>query len=195
MEGAGVIHRLPPVDPDYLLVEDDPEALNAYARGLWERLRYLNSHPREKGKKNSYNIETVKAATVWLVGRFVDAKAPIPYELYRLIDALVEPKPDVRTGPPVHEENLRAYWSAIEFESRFPPDPRGRKPSSASRRTVAEHIQHLIVKEGRATAYDKAFENLKNWRDHQYYKDNVSFQRNPAAHLLTMRDRKGEKAE
>lgn len=178
--------RLPPVDPDFLIDESDPDTLNEYANGLWERLQYLKAHPKEKG---GYNIETVKAATVWLIGRFVDAKAPIPYELYRLVDALIKPKPRVRTGPQIQESSHQAYWSAIKYEAQFPPDPRGKMPSTATLSAIARHIQGMVGT-GREGNYDAALESLKkSWRKSQHYRDNVSLQRGPAAHFLAMRDR------
>ena len=48
---------LPLVDPDYLILERDPDKLRAYARGLLYQLR---------NPSRSYSLEMVKAATVWL---------------------------------------------------------------------------------------------------------------------------------
>ena len=65
---SGQVHRsretttedfyLPMVDPDFLIIERDPDKLHAFARGLLNRLRKPS---------RSYSFEMVKAATVWLV--------------------------------------------------------------------------------------------------------------------------------
>src|SRR5438874_1287857 len=53
---------LPLIDPDYLIIEHDPDKLRAYARGLLHQLR---------NPSRSYSFEMVKVATVWLVGAYV----------------------------------------------------------------------------------------------------------------------------
>ena len=50
---------LPLIDPDYLIIEHDPDKLRAYARGLLHQLR---------NPSRNYSFEMVKVATVWLVG-------------------------------------------------------------------------------------------------------------------------------
>ena len=57
---------LPLVDPDYLIIERDPDKLRAYARGLLYQLR---------NPSRSYSLEMAKAATVWLVYRREPAAA------------------------------------------------------------------------------------------------------------------------
>jgi hypothetical protein len=47
---------LPIIDPDFLIIERDPEKLHRFARGLLSRLR---------NPSRSYSVEMVKAATVW----------------------------------------------------------------------------------------------------------------------------------
>jgi len=46
---------LPIVDPDFLIMERDPDKLHRFARGLLSRLR---------NPSRSYSVEMVKAATV-----------------------------------------------------------------------------------------------------------------------------------
>ena len=55
--------QLPPVDPEFLLVERRPETLRAYARGLLWHLRQI----RAGGEARRYPITIIKAAAVWLV--------------------------------------------------------------------------------------------------------------------------------
>ena len=63
---------LPIVDPDFLIMERDPDKLHRFARGLLNRLR---------NPSRSYSVEMVKAATVWLVGAYVDAQIPLAPEM------------------------------------------------------------------------------------------------------------------
>src|SRR5437667_6317483 len=72
---------LPLVDPDYLIIERDPDKLRAYARGLLYQLR---------NPSRSYSLEMVKAATVWLVGAYVDARVPLAPEMDALIAGVVK---------------------------------------------------------------------------------------------------------
>jgi hypothetical protein len=75
---SGQVHRaretttedfyLPMVDPDFHIIERDADKLHAFARGLLNRLRKPS---------RSYSFEMVKAATVWLVGAYVDAQVPV----------------------------------------------------------------------------------------------------------------------
>ena len=67
---------LPLIDPDYLIIEHDPDKLRAYARGLLHQLR---------NPSRSYSFEMVKVATVWLVGAYVDARVPLAPEMDALI--------------------------------------------------------------------------------------------------------------
>ncbi len=73
--------KLPLVDPDYLIQESDPDKLRAYARGLLLQLR---------NPSRSYSREMVKAATVWLVGAYVDARLPLAPEMAALIAGVQE---------------------------------------------------------------------------------------------------------
>ena len=73
--------KLPLVDPDYLIQESDPDKLRAYARGLLLQLR---------NPSRNYSREMVKAATVWLVGAYVDARLPLAPEMAALIAGVVK---------------------------------------------------------------------------------------------------------
>ena len=72
---------LPLIDPDYLIIEHDPDKLRAYARGLLHQLR---------NPSRSYSFEMVKVATVWLVGAYVDARVPLAPEMNGLIAGVVK---------------------------------------------------------------------------------------------------------
>jgi hypothetical protein len=69
------------VDPDFLIIERDSDKLDAFARGLLNRLRRPS---------RSYSFEMVKAATVWLVGAYVDARVPLAPEMSELIAGVVK---------------------------------------------------------------------------------------------------------
>jgi hypothetical protein len=107
--------QLPPVDPDFLLVEQRPEALHAYARGLLQHLRQI----RAGGKAKGYPIATIKAAAVWLIDSYAEAGiAPAP-EAALLVREIVRPNRDASTLP-VRRSSEAAYLAAIEFEARLP---------------------------------------------------------------------------
>ena len=111
--------QLPRVDRDALVVEDDPKVLNAYAHGLWQQWQALNGVLPGREPVKGYPKTTVKAAVVWLMGAYVDAEAPIPYELSRLVRAIIKPKKDSSTSP-VRATSEKAYWAAIRFEATHP---------------------------------------------------------------------------
>ena len=95
---------LPLVDPDYLIIERDPDRLRAYARGLLCQLR---------NPSRSYSLEMVKAATVWLVGAYVDARVPLAPEMNGLIAGVVKWNRRASSFRKVQEKNEDAYWAAI----------------------------------------------------------------------------------
>jgi hypothetical protein len=107
---SGQVHRaretttedfyLPMVDPDFLIIERGPDKLHAFARGLLSRLRKPS---------RSYPFETVKAATVWLVGAYVDAQVPLAPEMSELIAGVVKWKRRAST--------FRKVQEAIELRS------------------------------------------------------------------------------
>src|SRR4051812_11140831 len=112
--------HLPPVDPDFLIVEHRPERLHAYAHGLLKRLREIRAHKGARG----YPITTIKAAAAWLIESYAEAGTAPSIEAGQLISEIVRPNPDVSTLP-VRRSSEEAYRAAIEFEARHPPDPTG----------------------------------------------------------------------
>jgi hypothetical protein len=122
------------VDPDFLIEESDPRKLRMFARGLLNRLRKPS---------RSYPFETVKAATVWLIGAYVDAQVPLAPEIYPLIAGVVKWNRRASTFRKVQEINEPAYWAAVRFEASEPADPKGNAPSAASLYSVAKHVLGL----------------------------------------------------
>lgn len=175
--------RLPPVDPDYLIDERDPEKLDGYARGLWEHLQNV----RAGASANGYPIATIKAATVWLLERYIDANEPPPYELGRLVSELIKPNPRQSTSP-VQARSEAAYWTAIKYEAAQQPDPKGELPSKASNYAIAKHVRESLAS---LQKQDSVEATIRGWRQTPHYRDQVSLQRDPAAHFRAMRDRIG----
>ncbi|MGB3500181.1 MAG: hypothetical protein WBA44_01040 [Mesorhizobium sp.] len=173
--------RLPPVFRDYLLKEkknakeldewvtapwavpDDKNELNSYARGLWEQWQALER--RDGSAKKNYPKETIKAAVVLLTDALVDAAAPVPYELSRLIRAIIKPKSHASTSP-VQAGSEKAYWAAIQFEA-------------TGRRSLYSVAMHLLANglfpQGRS---QKAVEGtIRGWRKLDHYQANVRLYR------------------
>ena len=113
----------PIFDPDFLIIERDPEKLHAYARGLLHCLR---------NPSRSYSFEKVKAATVWLVGAYVGARVPLASEMHALIAGVVKWNRQASALRKVQKKNEPAYWAAIRFEAAHPRDPNGKAPSAAT---------------------------------------------------------------
>ena len=108
--------QLPPVDPDFRFDEHRPEALHAYARGLLQHLRQI----RAGGKAKGYPIATIKAAAVWLIDSYAEARiAPAP-EAALLVREIVRPNRDASTLP-VRRSSEAAYLAAIEFAAPHAP--------------------------------------------------------------------------
>lgn len=138
--------QLPPVDPDFLLVEHRPEALHACARGLLQHLRQI----RAGGKAKGYPIATIKAAAVWLIDSYAEAGiAPAP-EAALLVREIVRPNRDASTLP-VRRSSEAAYLAAIEFEARHRPDPAGKEPSVAKRYAVAKYVPGFAEEQERVS--------------------------------------------
>ena len=183
----------PMVDPDYLIIERDPQKLHAYARALLNRL--LHPSPR-------YPLEMVKAAAVWLVGAYIDARVSLVQEMYSLIFGIVERNPKASTFRMVQEKNEDAYWAAIRFESVRPTDPTGKAPSTATLYAVAKHVLHGVgfpqqgmrkskIKDSERApdaAQKSAEATIRGWRKSDHYRRNVRFQRDSAAGLREMPD-------
>jgi|SRR5450759_1951003 hypothetical protein len=184
---------LPMVDPDFLIIERDPDKLHAFARGLLNRLR----KPSRR-----YPFETVKAATVWLVGAYVDAQVPLAPEMSELIAGAVKWKRRASTFRKVQETNEEAYWAAIRFEASKPADPKGKAPSTASLYSVAKHVLELegagfpqqgtriprnIESEPDPNTDQKSAEaTIRGWRKIDHYRQNVRLQRDSVGYFKTI---------
>ena len=81
--------QLPLVDPDFRFVERRPEMLHAYARGLLRHLRAI----RADGKAEGYPIATIKAAVVWLIESYAEARVPPASAAALLVSEIVRPHP------------------------------------------------------------------------------------------------------
>jgi len=176
---------LPIVDPDFLIMERDPDKLHRFARGLLSRLR---------NPSRSYSVEMVKAATVWLVGAYVDAQIPLAPEMSALIAGVVKWERRASTFRKVQAINEEGYWAAIRFEASKPPDPKGKAPSAASLYSVAKHVLELkeagfplqgtripknIDDEPDPNIPQKSAEaTIRGWRKIEHYRQNVRLQRN-----------------
>ena len=182
---------LPLVDPDYLIIERDPDRLRAYARGLLHQLR---------NPSRSYSLEMVKAATVWLVGAYIDARVPLAPEMCGLIDGVVKSNPRASSFRKVQEKNEDAYWAAIRFEARHPADPNGKAPSAATLYAVAKHVREGVGFPQQGTrrprnkdsgltsnaAQKSAEATVRGWRESDHYRQNVLFRRDPGAYFRQM---------
>ena len=135
---------LPPVDPDFMIVQRDPVTLRAYARGLLHQVR---------NPSREYSFDLVTAATVQLVRAYVDARLPLPPEMTVLIASVVKCKKRASTFRKVQEKNEKAYWAAIRFEASQPADRDGKAPSAATRYAVAKYV---LKEGGWASAAGKA---------------------------------------
>jgi hypothetical protein len=169
------------VDPDYLIVERDPEVLHAYARRLLHLLR----------NRRSYSFEMVKAATVWLIGAYVDARVPLAPEVYGLIAGVVKWNPRANAFRQVQEKNENAYRAAIRFEASRPADPTGKAPSAATLYAVAKYVREGVgfpqqgtrrskIKDSEPApnaAQKSAEATIRGWRKLQHYRQNVLLQR------------------
>jgi hypothetical protein len=178
---------LPMVDPDFLIIERDPDKLHAFARGLLSRLRKPS---------RSYPFETVKAATVWLVGAYVDAQVPLAPEMSELISGVVKWKRRASTSRKVQEINEDA---AIRFEASKPADPKRKAPSAASLYSVAKHVLELegagFPQQGtrRRRIKDEvpdarwpqksAEATIRGWRTIDHYRQNVRLQRDSVGYF------------
>ena len=162
--------RLPLVDPDFRLVERRPEMLHAYARGLLQHVRAI----RAGGKAEGYPIVTIKAAMVWLIESYAEARVPPLSEAALLVSEIVRPHRDASTLP-VRRSSEEAYWAAIKFEAGQRPDPTGKEPSVAKRYAVAKHVLGLLKnKNGSQKAAEST---IRGWRKLLHYRDNVRLQR------------------
>jgi hypothetical protein len=99
---------LPAIDGDYFIIERDPHKLRGYARGLLHQLR---------NPSRDYSLEMVKAATVWLVRAYINARVPLIPEMYGLIAGMEEWNRGTSSFRKVQAKNETAYWAAIRFEA------------------------------------------------------------------------------
>lgn len=162
--------QLPLVDPEFKLVERRPEKLHAYARGLLQHLRSI----RAGGKAQGYPIATIEAAVAWLIEAYAEAHVAPAAEAALLVSEIVRPNRDASTLP-VRRSSEAAYWAAIEFEARQPPDPTGKEPSAAKRYSVAKYVLGLLKNKN---ASQKTAEGIvRGWRKLPHYRANVALQR------------------
>src|SRR5262245_15853113 len=162
--------HLPPVDPDFLIVEHRPERLHAYAHGLLQQLREIRAREHASG----YPINTIKAAATWLIQAYAEAGTAPCQEAALLIREIVRPNPDASTLP-VRRSSEAAYRAAIEFEGRHPPDPTGKAPSNATIYAVAKHVLGLL--QNRNSSQKTSEGIVRNWRKQSHNRTNVLFQR------------------
>jgi hypothetical protein len=170
--------RLPPVDPEFRIVEHRAEILHAYARGLLRHLRQI----RAGEKAGGHPIATVKSAAVWLIESYAEADiAPAP-EAARLIDEIVQPNRDACTLP-VRRSSEDAYWAAIEFEAGKRPDPTDKEPSVATLYAVAKHVRPRL--QNKYASQKTAEGTVRGWRRLPHYRANVALQRPSALRVKT----------
>jgi hypothetical protein len=185
---------LPPVDPQYTISIRDKPKLDEYARGLWKHLLRLRGEAgaveqcassegrkkarrgrKPKGVTQGFTIEHIKAAVPWLIGQYVQARLPPATEVVLLVRELLDPKP-VSTSPAVPE----AYWAAIYFEAQYPPDATGKRPSAASRYSVAKHVAECLRSDDdrKDSPPQKTIERtVSRWEVLPHYRSNVEFHR------------------
>ena len=180
---------LPPVDPEYLLIERNPERLRAYARALLQHVQNVRAKTSSGKSRRSSSRYPIGAAACWLIGAYANAKvAPAP-EAARLIEEIIRPNRQASTLP-VLKSNENAYWEAIRFEANHAPDNTGKNPSGASGYAVAAHILKTvgIPKIGKRKRRSREFRNnnadqkaaasmVRGWRKLHHYQANVAFQR------------------
>jgi hypothetical protein len=170
--------QLPLVDPDFRIVESQPEKLHAYARGLLSHLRRI----REGKKAEGYPIATIKSAAVWLIESYAEAGiAPAP-EAARLIDEIVQPDRDASTLP-VRPSSETAYLAAIKFEAGHRPDRKGKEPSEATLYAVAKHVRPQL--QNKYASQKTAEGTVRGWRRLSHYRANVALQRPRALRVKT----------
>jgi len=135
----------------------------------------------------------VKAATVWLVGAYVDAGVPLAPEMSALITGVVKWQRRASTSRKVQEHNEQAYWAAIRFEASKPPDLKGEAPSVASLYSVAKHVlgpgaaglprqgtripRNIDVEPAANAAQKSAEATVRGWRKIDHYLKNVRLER------------------
>lgn len=156
-----------------LFVADDLSELDDYARGLWWQWRALDKKIDEPAAQK-YPKETIKAAAAWLMDAYVAAEAPIPYELSRLVRAIIKPKRDASTSP-VQAGSEKAYWKAIEFEAIHP----GSEPATLY--AVAKHLIDEDAFRSNGREQKSAESTVKSWRKLPHYKANVQLFRREKA--------------
>lgn len=167
--------RLPPVERDGLLIEDDPKVLDAHARALW--------HQWQTGDTPGYSRRAIKAAAIWLIDRYVDANAPPAYEAARLIRAIIESSPggkslaSISTISPVRKTSEPAYWAALKFDAKHPPDPSDSQPSTATLYAIAKHVREGRFLLNKSTSQATAETTIKAWRKVPHYRANVELYR------------------
>jgi hypothetical protein len=161
--------ELPPLDPEFLVVERRPRQLHAHARGLLEHLRYI----RSGGKARRYPVTKIKAAAAWLIESYARAGVSPSLEAARLVRELLRPAVGISTTP-VRQRSEKAYWAAIEFEAGRSPDPKGKQPSAATLYSVAKHVRPRLPSRSSQKTAEAA---VRGWRSLSHYKDNVALQR------------------
>jgi hypothetical protein len=162
--------QLPPVDPDFRIVERNAANLHAYASGLLQHLLRIRAGQKSQG----YPIATIRSASVWLIESYAEAGvAPSP-DAARLVDEIVKSNRGASTLP-VRASSKDAYWAAIQFEAGKPPDPKGKRPSAATLYAVAKHVRPRL--QNRHASQKTAEATVRDWRQLGHYRDNVALQR------------------
>jgi hypothetical protein len=177
-DGHVMTVQLPPVDPDFLIVERDQKKLDAYARGLLAQLRRIRSGQKAQG----YPIATIKAAAVWLITSYSTAGIEPAPEAAQLIDEILQPNRGASTLP-VRRSSEAAYLAAIEFEATHRPNATGNAPSMATLYAVGRHVRPLL--QNQRASQKTAEATVRGWRRLRHYRQNVALQRPAAIRVKT----------
>lgn len=162
--------QLPPVEPDFRVVERNAANLHAYATGLLQHLQRIRAGQKTQG----YPIATIRSALVWLIESYAQAGVAPSLDAARLTKELVRPKQSASMLL-VRKSSEEAYWAAIEFEAGQRPDPTGQEPSVATLYAVAKQVRSRL--QNRYASQKTAEATVRSWRRLRHYRENVALQR------------------